>query len=706
MNLNDFDFLGFFKVSPFFLIVLISILGVGLAFYSYYRYQSISTLSKSILIVLRSLVFILLGLLLLNPVFEYTKSIEQNPELVVLVDQSSSVSISKGNWNGTEMFPQLIKTIDDKLSNDYNLQWIGFDSDTYELNIADTLNLTGSQTDIGTALSNVVSSYSPDEILLISDGIVTRGRDPLFVGQSLNIPIHTMAVGDSTRFQDLVVSFVDYPSEMVTETDYSITVGIRNDGYRGNQTRVLLNQDGNQIDYRDIVFQSDTGIQQIDFSISSTSEGIQDYKITIEPLDLEWTTENNEYNITVNFIDNRVEVLYLTYQYHPDVSIVKQLLFEYPEISITELTWNGDSFLQNQNQFDTSDFDLVLVHGVPAANQTGEINRLRKLVTEQNTVVFMVPGNSTNLVYSSILSAASGFQSDGSALTWTQSQIEPESSQSGHPVLDLPTYNWSRSPLVTLPSNGLTVRSGILSLLTSPQYATIPAVSSQRVGNVRSTVVTFSGFGAYYLFGSDDDRTIISNLLGNVITWSASNVNQDLLELKTNKFQYSTRENILFNARVLKDDGSPESSATVDLEISNDGFDAKNYSLQNTGNGNYSLTVAGLPVGLYNYTGTARRNDFNVGTIVGSFSVGSSQQELINTTREDNLLSQLSITTGGNSAEYSTIDLFLDDLLTGTTSTITQRTEVFNLYKNPSWFAVVLLLVTSEWLIRRKYLLP
>lgn len=706
MNLNDFDFLGFYEVAPFFLIVLITVIGVGLAVYSYYGYKSISTLSKSALITIRSLIFILLGLLLLNPVYEHSQSIEQKPDLVVLVDQSASVSISKGNWNGTEMLPQITNTIDDKLSNEYNLKWIGFDSDIYELNFADSLNLSGSQTDIGLALSKAVSSYSPDQILLISDGIVTRGRDPQFVGQSLNIPLHTIAVGDSTRFQDLVVSFVDYSSEMVTETDYTINVGIRNDGFRGNQTRVFLTLDGNQIESRDIVFQNETGIQQIDFTLSSSSEGVRDYKVKVEPLDLEWSTENNEYDLSINYIDNRVEVLYLTYQFHPDVSIIKQILFEYPEISVTELTWNGTSFLQNQNQLDISDFDLILIHGVPAASQTDEVNRLRNLITEQNSVVFMVPGNSTNPVYSSILSAASGFQSDGNALTWTQSQIEPETSQSGHPVLDLPTYNWSRSPLVTLPSSGLTVRAGNLSLMRSPQNSNVPVISSQRVGNVRSTVLTFSGFGSYYLSGSEEDRATFSNLMGNVISWSASDVNQDLFELNTNKSQYSTRENILFNAQVFKDDGTPESGATVDLEVSNEGSDPRNYSLQNSGNGNYTLSVQGLPIGLYNYSGTARRNDFNIGSVVGSFSVGSSQQELINTTRQDNLLSELSAATGGISAKYSTIDVLLEDLVNRTTSTIIQRTDIFNLYKNPVWFAVILLLVTSEWLLRRKYLLP
>lgn len=706
MNLSDLEFLGFFEVAPFLLIVVVSVIGIGLAIYSYQPYQSIPFISKSSLIALRSLIFILLGIILLNPVFENTQTITQKPKLAILVDQSASVSISKGNWNGSEILPQLTRSINNQLNQDFELQWIGFDSDIYELNVNDSLLLSGSQTDIGQALSNIVSGYSPDQLVLISDGIVTRGRDPLFVGQSLGIPIHTLAIGDSTQFQDVVVSFVDHSSEMVTDTDYLVSVGVRNDGFKGSGSTITLIQNGNQIESREIIFQNETGIQQIDFSINSPTEGVQEYRIIVEPLDSEWTTENNEFNFSVSFIDNRLEILYLTYQFHPDVSIIKQILFEYPEISVTELTWKGTSFLQSEGLIDTNDYDLIVIHGVPSVNNTAEIERLRDLVSQHNTVVFMIPGSSTNVVYPSILSVTNGFLADGSAITWTQSQIEPESSQSGHPVLDLSTYNWSRSPLVTIPSNGLSAGPGSQSLLSSPQYSTIPAISSQRVGNVRSTVISFSGFGSFYLAGNDEDRDVFTNLMGNVISWSASDINQELFEISTTKSEYSTRESILFNARVLKEDGSPESSASVELEISTDSSGPRNYSLQNNGSGNYSLEVPGLTVGQFYYTGTAKRNDFEIGTMSGSFTVGNIQQELINTTRQDNILNQLSSLTGGVASVYTENDTFLKELLINSNSTTTQQKEIFNLFKSPVWFLLILMLVTSEWLIRRKHLLP
>lgn len=706
MNLQEFEFLGFYEVLSVILIGVISVSGISLAFYTYSSYQSISNFSKIVLILLRSSIFILLVFLLMNPVFKHTVTTEEKPELVILFDQSSSVSISKGNWNGSLNLPRLTLDINNNLSQEFDLRWVGFDSDTYEIDIADSMSFTGSQTDIGLALSNVVSNYTPNQILLITDGVTTRGRDPLFVAQNLDIPINSLAIGDSTRFKDLVVSFVEYSSEMVTETEYTVRVGIRNDGFLGSKSRVTLNRDGLEIASQDVIFQYETGIQQVDFNLSSSSEGLYDYTVSVEPFETEWSTENNVYNFSVNYVDSRLEILYMTYQHHPDVSIVKQILFEYPEISITELTWNGTRFLQNLNQLNTTDFDLIVIHGVPNSSNTSELVRLRTLISEHNTVLFMIPGTTTDPVYPSILSTLNSFQADGNSMSWTQSQIQPQSAQSGHPVLDLPTYNWSRSPLVTSLYSGLAVRSGNQSLMISPQYESIPAVSTQRIGNYRSTVLSISGFGSFYLSGNDDDRETISDLIGNIITWSASDVNQDLFQLTSNKSEYSARENIIFNASVRTEDGSPEENAIVDLMIENDNSETRNFSLQNTQNGNFTLSVASLPVGTYEFSGSARRNDFNIGTVTGSFTVGSSQQELVNTIRQDNLLNQLSSLTHGISYDYSEVDALISELKSRSNKTTVNKTDMLNVFKNPLWFVVVILLLTIEWFLRRKYLLP
>jgi hypothetical protein len=513
-------------------------------------------------------------------------------------------------------------------------------------------------------------------------------------------------VGDSSHYQDLVVAYVDYSSEMMTQTEYAIHVGIRNDGLLERQTRVLLIRDGDLIESEAITFSNDSGIQQINFRVSESTEGIQNYKVVVEPVDSEWTTDNNEFDFSVSYVDNRIEVLYITYQSHPDVSIVKQILFDYPEISISELTWSGIHFIQNVEFTQLSEFDLIVVHGVPDLTQTAEIQKLRSLITEHNTVLFMVPGRSIHSVYASVLSVNDRFQSDNTAMNWTQAQIEPVVSQMGHPILDIASYNWARSPLVTLVSSGIRTHTGDLNLLTSPQFDHIPVVSSNRIGNVRSTIITFSGFGSYYLAGNEEDRSIITDLIGNIVTWSASKLSQDLFDINTNKSEYSSRETILFNARVLKDDGLPESNAIINLELINERGGSQSYSLLNNGNGIYSLMIQGLPAGFYEYSSSARREDYTIGMDKGSFTVGRTQQELINTKRQDNFLQQLSSVTHGVAADYLSINTFLNEVQTVSTNTTIRSTQLLNIFKNPLWFVLVVLLITTEWLLRRKYLLP
>jgi hypothetical protein len=323
-----------------------------------------------------------------------------------------------------------------------------------------------------------------------------------------------------------------------------------------------------------------------------------------------------------------------------------------------------------------------------------------------NSVLFVVPGLNVSPVYSSILSTSSGLQANGNPIVWTQSQIQPVPDQAGHPVLSISTYNWSRSPLVTVLSSGFNAKSGNLPLIFAPQYEEIPVISSQRIGNYRSTVVSFSGFQSFYVSGNDEDRSVFTDLMGNMITWSASDTDQDLLRISTNKADYSARESIVFNARISREDGSPEADAIVNIDVIDQESNSRSYSLQNTGNGNYSITLPGLPAGAYSYIGSATKNEFNIGESSGSFTVGNAQQELINTTRQDELLRQISNLTGGINSDYTQMNFLLNELTSSVQPSQVEQTEIFNLYKQPIWLLLAILLLTSEWLLRRKLLLP
>lgn len=700
------DFVGFYASLPVLLLALLILFSLGLSIFTYYGYTSISKWNKSFLIVLRASLFLLLGILLLNPVFESIKIEQRKPTIAVLVDQSASIGLNKGEWNGNTDLVSIVDQVRSGLDENYNIVWYGFDSGIFEIESLQDLTTDGSQTDIADALSKAGMASNADEILLVTDGVITRGRDPVFVAQSLSQPIHTIAIGDTSRVQDLILAYTDFSAEMVTQTEYAVVLGIRNEGFDGQETMVTLRQGERVLESKEIFFTGETSMQQVNFSLSSDSEGLRNYTVDIRPLPNEFTVENNSFNFSVNFVDNRIRILYLTYQFHPDNSIVKQILFEYPEISIQELTWTGTSFTGGATFPDIEDIDLVVIHGVPRSSQTTEINRIRELITEKNTVLFVVPGIQNAPVYSSIMGIGQGFVSNGDPITWTQGQIQANPSQSGHPVLDIQTYNWARSPLVTVMRSGISSSNNSLNLFQSTQFEGIPAVSSNRIGNYRTTFVTFSGFQNYFLSGSDEERDVITDIIGNVITWTATDVNQNLFEINTDKSEYSSRDNITFNARVFRDDGSPELDAIVSLSIVLTNNETREYALEHNGNGNYAITLPGLPGGDYTYTSKAARNNFQIGESTGIFSVGNPQLEFVNTQRNDMLLRQLSETSNGIYGVSDGVNEFVNELNSQVSLTTTERRDVFNLFKHPIWFLLAILLFTAEWLLRRRLLLP
>jgi hypothetical protein len=708
MNPSEFEFIGFTSTIYPILLFILFVIALVLAAFTYGRYKSIPKTFRFILISIRVLLITVLLVLLLNPIFELNRSVERKTILGVLVDNTASIGIVKGDWNGTEYIPELLTKINSKLSTNFELRFYIFDSDVYEVTSLDSITLDGSQTDLAEVLNWAVTQDVIDKFILISDGISTRGRDPLFTSISQRVPIHTISIGDTSQVVDISIQYVEYPDEIVINSDYTISAGIRNDGFDGQQARVSLLKDGNVVATEFVTFRSSQSLEQVNFSIRSEVESTIDFEITVQEFENEWSVENNTNSFTIRAVDNIITIHYYTYQFHPDVSIVKQVLSDYPEVRLVEFTWTGQSFLNGNYDTSNNEADLIVIHGLPAITATDELLRIRSLIAENSTVLFTIPGSNTSVSYQRVIPSTRRLSTNEVLQsTMIKRQIKPDESNSGHPILQLPPYNWSRSPVVDTwyDSKELTMQSTVL-LRNRQSEAGDPVMTTSTIGNRRFTSLHFSGFQEWFLFGTDEERELIAQLIGNTITWSASDVDQSLLELNTNKTNYSNREDIIFNARVSKEDGSMENEANIELILIDEENNRRSFTMNLSLNGSYTFNLNGLAPGRYRYTGIATRNAYSIGEKAGSFTVGNVQQELLNTVRNDQLIEQIARNSNGLYSNYIDIDAFLVNIASQQSTSSELKTSFYHPNRSPFWFIIALILLTAEWAIRRIYFLP
>jgi hypothetical protein len=129
--------------------------------------------------------------------------------------------------------------------------------------------------------------------------------------------------------------------------------------------------------------------------------------------------------------------------------------------------------------------------------------------------------------------------------------------------------------------------------------------------------------------------------------------------------------------------------------------------MRSLGQGRYDLSIPPLPQGEYSYEASATREQLDLGSRNGTFTVGTSTIELINTVRDDALMQQISSLSGGQHFDFrqkQDIELILANIQS---KAIRQVTNIpLQTSRNPIWFVVLLLLLGSEWLLRKKYALP
>ncbi|HAC16639.1 MAG TPA: hypothetical protein DCE78_11960 [Bacteroidetes bacterium] len=708
MILNNIDFIGFSNSINVFVLVLVVVLAFILTFYAYSFYSTVSFRNKLGLMSLRILAFGILILLLANPVFERTQIVLNKPIVTILIDNSASLGANSPSWNGLESYTSVLANISQIDTELYTHQIVFFNSSIEDSANIESFQLQGAQTDIYDAIRTVLTDYSSDEIILITDGISTRGRDPLFSAQDNRTPIHTIAVGDSTLKKDVILQEVDFPRTTLINTPNTISASIRNVDITQATTLVKLFQDDTLLESKSINLNQPNSIQQVDFQIEYDSPGIYNYSIEVDSVGGEWTTLNNTRSFEITAKDDQIKILYISTELHPDVGGIRNLIQSSESFDMLTRTWiRGNQFVEGPLPTRRDTLDLVIIHGLNESLPGSVVEFIEESISSTNTLFINTPGTGSrplNSVYGglSIFTASEGPNR-------VNLQLNPSTSSSGHVVTDIPQINWSRTPLLRTNLSLSNVSERLIVLLNATDRITqqnYPAIGLTSMGSQRHSFVLFSGINNLLLTSNQSDQISFQTLFSNLITWTSTSNFDENFEVTLSENEFSANNEILVNARIVNELGLPENEATITLRLESDTeVENRTYVFRNVNSGNYQLEIPSLPIGNYKFEAIAEKSQQNLGTQLGSFTVGNTQSEFINTLRNDALLRSLAEFTQGNFIQYDKLQ-DINSLLTAKDPISETKSTIFQLFRSPIWFFVLILLLGIEWFLRRRVLIP
>ena len=278
------------------------------------------------LFTIRTVTIIGLILLLLNPWFNFKRSIEVPRNIDIIFDHSESLKHHYKNSNlEWENIRTKIEYWGDKNDLDMNIYRLG--ADMQEFADMETYDIS---TDFS-KLGKFMIYEHPDEMLMITDGKATVGRELTDLDLPSGIPIHILGVGPVEGGSDLIIETVDIPLRRFMETD-TVTLTVKLESHLSIEAvskLQIMNDQSDNIYSRTVSFNPGQQISIIKIAIPVVKfSGINN--INLLPLNDEVRIENNKYSFRVNIQSSDVDIFLLSGALSPNTSIIKStLLIEY-----------------------------------------------------------------------------------------------------------------------------------------------------------------------------------------------------------------------------------------------------------------------------------------------------------------------------------------------------------------------------------------
>lgn len=701
------EFHGFQNTLPVFITILLAGGLIALSWFSYSKLKSISKSGRWLLISLRAASLLLVLLLLLNPYFFSSQQVEVNPKISVFLDNSESTTISKNDYEGLNSYRKLLQDLDFDRFQNVEFEFHLFDEDVSP-GTPDSLNGSGGQSNLSAPIQSILEiDENVKAAILISDGIITYGKNPVVDAFNSSIPIYTIGIGDTADIIDVAVTNINTNTTGYTNTLHTIEAEINQTGYMGSASSVQIRSGETIVDEKEITFETNDQSKTVTFEVQLDEAGLKQYEIFTQILPGEWSEENNSSNVSVEVIDSRINIVHVAFSIHPDVKALRSLIESDQNNNLYPLTWTGNGrFIEDIPDLESSEIDLAIVHGRPDPfSKLPFLNDLSNIPT-----LFLELGNenpsSTNSSPWSDIALINGELSSVFNVHLNQAMNENE-----HSILDIPDIDLASLP--SLFSLGRSVsdepRANTLYTLTYNQVSTeFPAISVTEIGNIRRGHVLPWGWYKLAQSSSESVREFYEVLFTNMVSWHSNSPDDRLLRVIPENKLVNTNANPILNGFLRNERGEAESDAVIEIQLEGENSASGIYNMNNVGNGRYQLELPQLSEGLYSFTANARTAGRLIETQEGEFLISNTSNELSEVNRNDNILQAIATNSGGVYYSYDNIDGLWEEL--SKTDLLSKDIVEIENYIFPVrtiyWFILLTLLLGTEWFIRKRYSLP
>ena len=435
--------------------LMVALGAVVIAVWSYRRLQGaakpLSRALRTTLVVLRAAAILLLALLVSGPSVRFERTRVEPDRLVVLVDRSRSLTIADAPGGGTRE-EQLARTLrgaegvlaeiagaraagtapaDGRAGGDAatgkELDVVGFSGGAFSLpaqgvRIADALGAPeGERTDLDAALRQAIvrSAGKPlSGVLLLSDGrsTVPVSPDTLRLLERDSVRVYPVALGSSERVGDAAIVATAQPARAFVRDRVPVEVRIDRGALvdasgDGLAVRLVDAETGAELARKDVPAGEDlaggapgsAGEQVVVLDASSDAAGARKWRVELVGARADLVRENDVRDLSVEFIDRPLRVLYVEGTSRWEYRYFKNLLTREKDVESSIMLLSADrDFAQEGNmpiarlprtKEEFAKYDLFVFGDVPSGFfSPDQLAIIRSEVSERGAGLLWIAG--------------------------------------------------------------------------------------------------------------------------------------------------------------------------------------------------------------------------------------------------------------------------------------------------------------------------
>jgi uncharacterized membrane protein len=726
-------------------LVGIVLVAFAVFFLSYRRTTiKISNLLKYALVSLRLVAVCLLLFALMEPIIHVSTIIPRKSSLILLVDDSKSMTIkdledggSRTQFTRRLLNDQTESGLKERLSRDFRLQMYRFASEVQNFNSEGDLKAEGSLTDLAGSLAfarDIGQDKQASGVVLVTDGVHNGNHDPLEIAAQMkhrNLPIFVVGVGSEEAY-DIELAKVSANHSVINNSIVEVSALIRNSGLKPRTVEIELHEEGTIV--RKQTVELDGVATRTNLTFSPQRKGFVRYELKVLADKDEFIKENNSRSFLIDNRDRKTRVFLVDGRPRSEFKFLRRALDGDPSIELVTLLRTGpDKFLRQgiggpeelREGYPLKEKDLFVFDAVLFANIESDFFTTDQL---RNTVGFVSKRGGGFMM----MGGASAFGEGGYHGTEIEKILPVELPKlNNNQIISLSTFRDKfkllltpegfRNPMLQLDADPHENRrvwdelpdlEGYNTLGRAKPGATIMAVhplsepsnpkvlmAEQRFGRGRSMVFGTSSSWHWQMSLPHEDMSH-ERFWRQVLRWLAlSSPHQ--LELTTDKESFVPEEVVRFSLDVRDEEFNPIENVDIKARITTPFGRTEEVKFGWSADGDIKYVGEFQPKGegLYVVRAEASREGEVVGETETGFFVEESRAEFTNAQLQAPQLKRLAELSGGKYYHQDEVRS-LPDEISVRESTYSKMVE-YDLWDTPLLFFLALLLLSLEWYLRR-----